>query len=125
MNLSKWLILAAFMLAPFFMNAQAHLGTWKWQGQGPDGSTAWSSVTFKSDGTYDLDIGMNGTIEANGTYTMEGGVFTISDTSEPVCDGKPGTYTVKIEGNTLKGELVEDDCAARKEAMTQAMIKVE
>lgn len=90
-------------------------GTWKMTMQDPEGNEAVASVTF-TDGIYQGDFGMDGTIEVQGTYTVDNDQITLMDNAEKstaaACEGA-GSYTVSIDGDAMSLTVVEDACEGR------------
>lgn len=90
-------------------------GTWKMTMEDPEGNEMVASVTF-ADGTYQGDFGMDGTIEVQGTYTIDGDQLTMQDdvekTTAAACENA-GSYTVSIDGDAMSLSLVSDACEGR------------
>lgn len=113
MKLSQLLLAVAFLMAPFFMNAQAQLGTWTWETTGPNGEKMNMQVTFKADNTFAVDAGVDGTIDIQGTFSLAGDRMTIKDNGGN-CDGKPGVYDMVVKGDTVNITMVSEECEDRK-----------
>lgn len=90
------------------------VGNWKMTVPTEDGSTMSVKVSIKSDGTYDVDFGMDGNVEVKGEYKMNGNQMTIKDVSsgENSCSGE-GVYTFEVSGDSLKMTRVKDACPNR------------
>ena len=94
--------------------AQSPVGNWKMTVPTEDGGTMSIQVSIKSDGTYDVDFGMDGNVEVKGEYKMNGNQMTIKDVSggENSCSGE-GVYTFEISGDSMKMTRVKDPCPDR------------
>lgn len=68
------------------------------------------NVTFKSDGTYSVDVGMDGAIDITGTYTTENGVMTIQDDAGCTALGK---YKFGMQNGQLWVDPISDGCPDR------------
>lgn len=123
MQASKLFFVFILLVTPFFMNAQGLVGTWKWDGTSPDGNTVTSSITFKADGSFELDIAMDGNVEGKGTYKVEGDNVTIVATGAG-CDNVPGTYKMVVNGDSIKPELVTDGCTNRAQGVPALLTRV-
>ena len=93
---------------------QAHLGDWKIDVPMEDGTTLTAKLTI-TESTYALDMGVDGSVDAEGKYTMNGSEMTINDTGGPFAcpPDATGVYSVVVEGNTLMMERVSDECESR------------
>lgn len=94
--------------------AQSPVGNWKMTVPTEDGSTMSVKVSIKSDGTYNVDFGMDGNVEVKGEYKLSGNQMTIKDVSagENSCAGE-GVYTFEVSGSSLKMTRVKDACPNR------------
>jgi uncharacterized protein (TIGR03066 family) len=109
------LIFVLFLFAPFFVSAQSIVGDWLMDAKTPDGQPSVMKVSFKADGKLKVDFGNDGSIDINGTYTLDGNKISLNDAStESPCYGKVGVYEMKVEGDKLKVKLIEDACEIRK-----------
>ena len=109
------LFIVLFLFTPFLMTAQSIVGDWLMDGKTPDGHTIVNKVSFNADGTLTVDLGNDGSIDVNATYTVEGNKVSMDDTSkESPCYGTVGIYEIKIEGDKCTAKVVEDACAVRK-----------
>jgi hypothetical protein len=106
------LFLALMVMLPFGLLAQSPVGTWKMSVPDESGNMIPLKVAISEDGTYTLDFGADGNIDAKGKYTVEAGKMTIQDTEGSECTAQ-GVYTFKIEGDTLTLTRVSDNCAGR------------
>ncbi|MCH2080793.1 MAG: hypothetical protein MK226_00310 [Saprospiraceae bacterium] len=114
MKTLPFLVLTFLFCCPFLISAQSIVGSWSWDATTPDGKAAKNMLTFQKDGVYKVDLGMNGSYEIEGSYTLENDQITIVDTSEGPCKGVKGVYNMKIEDNQIVTTLVSDDCLPRK-----------
>lgn len=97
------------------LTAQSMIGDWYVSGQMPDGTEVTHKITFKEGGTMTVDMGNDGTVDVNSTYTMDGYRISMSDTDEASpCKGKVGVYDLVIEKEKMVAKLVEDACDARR-----------
>ena len=99
---------------PFTLSAQnSHIGNWKMTVPTENGGTATIQVSMKSDGTYAVDFGVDGSIEVNGTYKMDGNKMTIKDVSGPNACPQEAVYTVAVTATSLTMTRVNDPCEGR------------
>lgn len=96
------------------MMGQAHIGDWKIDVPMEDGTTVSAKLSI-TESTYALDMGVDGSVDAEGKYTMKGSEMTINDTGGPFsCPPEAtGVYSIVVEGNTLMMERVSDECETR------------
>lgn len=89
----------------------------KWQMTVPteDGSTMTVQVEMKSDGTYAVDFGVDGSAEVNGKYILDGDQVTIEDVSGPAAcaGGQKGVYKVALDGDSMTMTRISDECENR------------
>lgn len=71
-------------------------------------SWQWS---VKADGTYEVDIDLDGTIEVTGKYWVDGNKITVQN--DAGCTEK-GTYEFTPDGDKLWMDPIEDPCEGRK-----------
>lgn len=80
-----------------------------------EGNEAVASVTF-ADGVYQGDFGMDGIVEVQGTYTIDGDQITMQDDAEKsttaACENA-GSYTISIDGDAMSLTMVDDACEGR------------
>jgi hypothetical protein len=81
------LFLALMVMLPFGLLAQSPVGTWKMSVPDESGNMIPLKVAISEDGTYTLDFGADGNIDAKGKYTVEAGKMTIQDTEGRACSG--------------------------------------
>lgn len=67
-------------------------------------------LSFKSDGTYSVDIGLDGTIDVTGKYTIDGATMTIQD--DAGCTAK-GKYKFGVDGSSMWVDPISDGCSER------------
>lgn len=83
-------------------------------GQSPVGewlaSEAGWKVNFKSDGTYAVDIGVDGSVDITGKYQTESGTITIQD--DAGCTEK-GEYKFGLENGQIWLDPISDPCTDR------------
>ena len=93
---------------------QSYVGDWSIETTMDDGTTVIAKLTITGS-TYSVDVGNDGSIEAEGKYTMNGSEMTVQDTGGTFAcpaDAK-GVYSIVVEGETLMMERVSDDCESR------------
>jgi len=94
------------------------VGTWV----GGEGEYVYG-LTFHEDGTYEIDMGNDGTADVKGTYTFSEGTLTMTDTEgERMCEGS-GSYEVSVEGEGATFSLVEDECEGRSQMDGETLTK--
>ncbi|MCB0628514.1 MAG: hypothetical protein R2824_07460 [Saprospiraceae bacterium] len=71
--------------------------TWQWQ--------------VKADGTYAVDINVDGTVEVTGKYWVDGNKITVQN--DEGCTEK-GTYEYTVEADRLWMDPINDPCEDRK-----------
>ncbi len=94
---------------------QSYVGDWSIETTMDDGTTVVAKLTITEGGSYSVDVGNDGSIEAEGKYTMNGSEMTVQDTGGTFAcpsDAK-GVYSIVVEGKTLMMERVSDDCESR------------
>lgn len=77
----------------------------------PDRKEITWKTTFKADGTYDVDIDVDDSVDITGRYWLEGNTLTVQN--DKGCTAK-GIYTFTIEGDKLWMDPIEDGCEGRK-----------
>ncbi|MEM6633595.1 MAG: hypothetical protein AAF694_28235 [Bacteroidota bacterium] len=95
--------------------AQSVVGDWKTEAPMQDGTIVEVKFTLSEDGTYSVDMGMDGIIEVKGKYEVNGNEMIIHDTEGPqACPPEAkGIYSAIVEGETLMIERVKDECEGR------------
>lgn len=110
MSKLSFLITGLLCFLAVSLSAQSVVGKWKYEFQ-TDQGTMVMSANIKADGTYELDYGIDGTVDVTGKYTISGDEFTIQDETGN-CTGK-GVYKVKVDETTMTMTLVSDECEGR------------
>ena len=67
-------------------------------------------LSFKSDGTYAVDLGVDGTIDITGKYTIDGQTLTIKDDAGCTAEGK---YKFGLESGSMWVDPISDGCSER------------
>lgn len=110
-SLQRSILLLCFCL-PLGLAAQSIEGSWKTQIPDGQGGMIPMKVTLEN-GTYAVDMGMDGSIEINGKYEISGDQMTIQDTGGAnACNGK-GVYKVEVSDKAMKMTRVSDACPER------------
>ena len=108
-----FVLLLAFPISIF---AQSVEGNWKVTFPTQDGKTMDALLIIDANGTYTVDLGMDGNVNVEGTYTMDGDKMTIQDIKgEQAClgDGTAGVYTITVDDKSLVMTRVNDPCEGR------------
>ena len=105
----KVLCISFIFCLAFSISAQSWVGKWKMEFTTDEGILV-LTADLKTNGTYTLDLGADGTIEVNGTYTMSDDTMTFSDNG--ACQGI-GVYKVKATDTTLTLTKISDECTDR------------
>ncbi len=116
MKVSHLFLVASMLLTPFFMSAQSVIGSWQWEETNSEGKKVKSTITFKQDGTYEVDFGSDGKADVGGPYSMDGTNISIGDDTEgSPCKGITAIYSFKVEGDKATVKMVKDSCTVRAE----------
>lgn len=67
-------------------------------------------ISFKSDGTYSVDIGVDGKVDVTGKYTTDGDTLTVQDDNGCTQAGK---YKFGVDGSSMWVNPVSDPCTER------------
>lgn len=94
--------------------AQSPEGSWTITTLLPDGSAVSWELTFKSNGTYTVDLNLNGITDITGKYSVEGSTITVQNDPECGCCKDKGIYKFGIENNKLWMDPVDDPCDDRR-----------
>jgi hypothetical protein len=82
-------------------------------------------LTWEPDGTWYVDETPQGRVDpwAWGTYTFDGSTVTMDESPDATeCPNSQGTYTVAwIDADTLRMELIDEDCDTRRYGQHAAM----
>lgn len=115
MRFSKFMLLGALFISPFFMSAQSVVGSWLMEGTTESGAKIMNKISFLANGDMTVDFANDGSIEVKASYTQAGDKVSINATvKEDPCYGTVGVYQVTMAGNTCTAKLVEDPCDARR-----------
>lgn len=99
---------------PLSLSAQnSPVGNWKLTVPTENGGTMDVKVSIKSDGTYTVDFGMDGNVEVNGEYKLNGNNMTIKDVSGADSCSHEGVYSFEVTDSSLKMTRVSDPCENR------------
>ena len=110
------LSMALLLAIPCALMAQSTVGDWKISFPAEDGSTVQVKLSVSADNTYQVDFGIDGTVEVSGNMTTSGNEMTIQDVSgELACtgDNTKGSYTFAVDGTTMVMTKVSDSCPGR------------
>ena len=102
--------------ASFTIQAQASLsGDWKMSVTNPEGETFTAKLTIKDNGKYLVDLGIDGTADVRGSYTLDGNQITISDSegTNACPPDKKGVYKYRVSATALEMEKISDECEGR------------
>lgn len=106
--ITKTLFIGLLFLLPFTVSAQASVvGDWKSEAPNEQGKMEPFKVSLKVDGTYTIDFGINGSVEIEGKYSVEGDKMTIEDNA---CTEGKGVYTFVMTDTTNTLTEVTDPC---------------
>ena len=111
-KMMKNLLAGLLFLLPFTGFAQLSVvGDWTASDKDENGNVLTFKVSMKANGTYAVDLGVDGTIEIEGKYSIEGDTMTIEDVSGPAAckDGK-GVYKFVLTETTNSLTMVSDPC---------------
>jgi hypothetical protein len=111
---AKTVFLGLLFCLPFSLLAQTATVVGDWKTQIPDntGKLAPVKLSIKSDGTFTVDFGVDGTSEIAGNYTLEGEQITIVE-SVGNCTDKKGIYKIVVTATTFNMNRVSDECENR------------
>jgi len=94
--------------------AQNPEGGWVITTPTPDGEQVTWKFILKSDGTYAVDINVDGSIEVTGKYSVDGDTMTVQNDEGCGCCTEKGIYKFGLENDQLWMDPVEDSCPNRK-----------
>lgn len=112
MQLKKLIPVLAIMLAPIVVFSQSELqGTWMMTLETSDGPAVIKFDVLEN-GTYEVDLGNDGTINVKGVWEVDGNTFKVKDTEgEAGCpDDKGGVFSYKLEGEKVTFTAIDDPC---------------
>lgn len=86
----------------------------KWYLEDENGAKVYI-VEFKTNLTYEVDLGANNDIDVIGKYSLQADKMTVQDTGGPeACDiAQKGIYQLKINANQLTVTKIQDECPGR------------
>ena len=95
------------------------IGSWKLKGPGDGPAT---TLTFRGDETFQIDIGGDGMVDAEGTYDLYGNRLKLADTDSggTIHCLHSGFYNYAIHGRELSLEVFAEECAPRQKILTAA-----
>jgi hypothetical protein len=111
---AKIVFLGLLFCLPFSLMAQTAtlVGDWKTQIPDDTGKLMPVKLTMKSDGTFTVDLGVDGTSDITGKYTIEGEQITIVEVTGS-CPDKKGIYKIVVTATTFNMNRVSDECETR------------
>ncbi|MBX2874506.1 MAG: hypothetical protein KTR30_20455 [Saprospiraceae bacterium] len=71
-------------------------------------------LTLSEDGSYQVDIMVDGSIDVNGKYWIEGKQITFQNAEECGCCDHKGVYKFWVENDKLWVDPIDDKCELRK-----------
>ena len=104
--------LAVLFLMPLTLAAQSPAGSWKLNVPDENGTMIPLHVDISDDGTYTLDFGADGKVDARGKYSLDSDKMTIQDTEGSDCT-EAGVYAYKNDGTTMTMTRISDACTGR------------
>lgn len=103
------------ILTLFSLTTQAQIPTGNWvittPCDCPDKDEFSWQWTVRADGTYAVDINVDGTVEVTGKYWVDGNKVTVQN--DEGCTEK-GTYEFTVEADRLWMDPISDPCEDRK-----------
>lgn len=114
MKSAKQLLCLALFCLPICLTAQSELvGDWTTELPGPEGNLVKIQVTFQANGTYQVDLNLDGSSDIQGKYEISGDQISIQDDpGDNACDEK-GVYKFSTSGNQTTLERINDGCTGR------------
>lgn len=111
---AKIVFLGLLFCLPFSLMAQTAtlVGDWKTQIPDDTGKLMPVKLSMKSDGTFTVDFGVDGTSDITGKYTIEGEQITIVEVTGS-CPDKKGIYKIVVTATTFNMNRVSDECETR------------
>ena len=93
------------------------IGSWKLKGPGDSPAT---TLTFREDETFQLDVTGDGIVDSEGTYHLYGNRLKLIDTDSgaTIHCFHSGFYNYTIHERELSFEVFAEECAARQEILT-------
>lgn len=107
-------LVCLFFSATAFSQTSAIEGAWTGQVTGQDGQPVKVKMVI-TDNAYSLDFGMDGVVEINGSYLLDGDQVTVWDTDEKggCPPDKKGVYKYAVVNDTVTFTKVTDACPQR------------
>ena len=95
------------------------IGSWKLKGANNNPAT---TLTFRTDETFQIDIGGDGIVDIEGTYDLYENRLKLADTDSggTIHCLHSGFYNYAIHGQELNFEVFAEECTARQEILTTA-----
>lgn len=116
----KFVMTALMLTITFGLFAQSPVGNWTYNLPQSDGTTVAVKLTFEENGELHVDVGNDGTVDIEYTYTLSEGSISIKEISSGGdCTGVVGVYEMaRIKGGMDSRELnaINDPCELRKVA---------
>ncbi len=93
------------------------IGSWKLKSPGNSPAT---TITFRGDQTFQVDIGGDGIVDIAGTYDLYGNRLKLTDTDFRGTTNcfHSGFYNYTIKGVELTFEVFAEECAPRREILS-------
>lgn len=107
---------ACLMFAPIALMAQSLTGDWKISAPDEDGAIQHVQLSIKADNSYQVDFGMDGTVEVEGKMSVTGDKMTIQDTGGAMaCTGEnsEGVYSFRVDATSMTMTKISDGCEGR------------
>ena len=98
-------------------------GSWKLK---TNGDLKPSTLTFRDNGTFQLDIGADRIVDISGEYEVYDNQIRLLDagaTAKGDCF-HAGFYNYKLDGHELTFEVFAEECAERKNILTAGWISI-
>jgi len=113
-KIAKTVFLGLLFCLPFSLAAQnaALIGDWKSQIPDSTGKLMPIKLSIKNDGSFTVDLGVDGTGDIVGKYILEGEQMTIVE-SVGNCPNKKGIYKIVVTKTTFNMNRVSDECENR------------
>jgi hypothetical protein len=105
-------------LSIFFFSATSPtndlVGAWVITTPDENGDAITWEMTLTEDGTYSVDILVDGSVDLHGKYWVDGKQITFQNNEECGCCDDKGLYKFWIENDKLWVDPIEDNCELRK-----------
>ncbi|MEO0733643.1 MAG: hypothetical protein AAFZ52_12475 [Bacteroidota bacterium] len=115
MKTTRFLPLLLLFVLPCFLGAQDIVGAWAITSFTDEAGQPFpATITFQGDGNFSVDMGADGKVDIEGTFTLADGIISITDTNaDSPCKGMVGKYRMAVAGDTATATMVSDPCKAR------------